>query len=282
MISPLIEQLGGIADAFNKSWVVLPASPANPAYALVGSTALLGDAPPGAQIGVYAAEASSAATGYNPAEPLLLEGLLRRNYLGRFEPVASAGVQGADAGFLPTTVYQPSQPWPYSGINTPGVRNALAWFSSALNIQYDPSSSCYMPAFPNVRAEYCDTNPIAGGGNGWAHVATLANGKKFPGAAACGCTSTEWSAVQTELATEMTWVGYVQSGMAVGPESLASVLTESSNPSFIDLASITASVLAAVDMSNSNSAVAGFWITLASNTLKFANNLVGTETGLRR
>jgi hypothetical protein len=43
---------------------------------------------------------------------VLLEGLLKRNYLGRYAPVAAAPVAGAEAGFLPVTVYQPSQPWP--------------------------------------------------------------------------------------------------------------------------------------------------------------------------
>jgi hypothetical protein len=282
-ISPLVEQLGGVADAFNKSWWFASTAPGNPGYALVGSTALLGDAPSGAQIGVYGSEASSAAPGSTP--PVLLDGLLKRNYLGRYGPVSAAATQGSEPAFLPVTVYQPAQAWPHSGQASELSKTLLTWFSETLGIQYTSSSSCYIPSYPNVRAEYCDTNPIPGAGEGWGHVASTLLTLMFPGTSVCACSTAQcvqecpgaWAALQAQLAKEMNWVGYIQSGLTTGGNSLRDVLTDSENNSYIDLEQAAGQVLDAVDMAGSSAAVAGFWVTLASNALKFAKNFASSD-----
>jgi hypothetical protein len=274
-ISPLIEQLGGVADAFNKSWWFGGTASGSPGYALAGSTALLGDAPSGAQVGVYGSEASSAAPGAK--SPVLLDGLLKRNYLGRYEPVAAASVAGAAPALLPTTVYQPSQPWLYSGETSTSIKGALTWFSNELGLEYDSASSCYEPAYPNVRFEYCDTNPKAGS---WDVLASNVMNETlfpFPGEAACNCQEDDWKNVRKQLSSEMTWVHYIQTGLTTGGLSLNDALTDSSSAAYIDLEATANTVLDAVDMANSSAAVVGFWVTLASNALKFAKNFASSD-----
>ena len=206
--------------------VVSPAPGSNPGYALAGSTALLGDASSGAQVGVYVPEASSADPSYRASDPVLLDGVLKRNYLGRFEPVAASSVAGATPGLLPVTVYQASQPWPYDGASSASVRGALSWFSDTLGLEYSSTSSCYVPSFHNVRAEYCDTNSVAGT---WDVLSGTILTLAFPGESVCDCTHTDWLNVQQELSAEMKHVSYVQNGLAIGGSSLVEVLTESGN-----------------------------------------------------
>jgi|KBSSwiStaDraftv2_1062776.scaffolds.fasta_scaffold1809338_1 hypothetical protein len=57
----------------------------------------------------------------------MLDGLLKRNSLGRYEPVAASTVPGAQPGLLPVTVYQPSQPWPYDGTSSASVSTEQPW-----------------------------------------------------------------------------------------------------------------------------------------------------------
>jgi hypothetical protein len=126
-VSPKIESLGGIADAFNKSMLQSQQS-GNPGYALASSTFLQQDAPMGSQLGVYAPQASGAATGVKVGNHVFLEGLLKRNYLWRYAPVAGTAAN-ASPGLLPTVAYQPATPWTTGGPTAKGEQNALIWFS---------------------------------------------------------------------------------------------------------------------------------------------------------
>ena len=141
-LSPAIDALGGVGDAFNKSILAT----ASPSYALVGGGFLLLDAPSGAQQ-AFGLEASGAA---GASQPAYLDGLLKRSQLWRFTPVAG-GSWPTQAAVLPQLVYQAPVDWPYS---TSEYQATLECISGAMDINY--SAGCYQPAYDNVRAAYCD------------------------------------------------------------------------------------------------------------------------------
>ena len=132
---------------------------ASSGYALAGGTSLLQDASKGGEVGIYALEASGAATESTfeaPSDaPIFIDGVLKRNYLWRFTPVVGAAANTA-VGDLPVLLYGTASSWPDNGItDTRALNDALSYISCHLGLIYDKSSRCYKPSFPNVRAEYC-------------------------------------------------------------------------------------------------------------------------------
>ncbi|MBP8284723.1 MAG: hypothetical protein KAX46_12555, partial [Chromatiaceae bacterium] len=150
-LSPLVEVLGGIGDAFNKSIQAV----ATPGYALVGGGFLLADRPATAQW-AYGLEASGAAPGGAAGQTVFLEGLLQRNQAWRYAPAAGASWL-TQASALPALVYQPRVPWPYG---TPDYQATLTCISNAMQLDPQDHSNCYLPDpdNPNVRFAYCNTD----------------------------------------------------------------------------------------------------------------------------
>lgn len=150
-ISPALEVLGGIGDAFNKSIQAV----ATPGYALVGGGFLLADRPATAQW-AYGLEASGAAPGGAAGQTVFLEGLLQRNQLWRYAPAAGASWL-TQASALPLLVYQPTVPWPYSSSE---YQATLACISNAMQLDTQDSSNCYTPDqdYLNVRFAYCNND----------------------------------------------------------------------------------------------------------------------------
>ncbi len=264
-VSPVIESLGGIADAFNKSMLQSQQS-GNPGYALATGTYLQEDAPQSAQIPFYAPEASGAATGVKVGNPVFLEGLLKRNYLWRYAPVAGTAAN-ASPGLLPTIAYQPATPWPTGGPTANGEQNALIWFSDTfLGLQYTSNSVCYNPAYHNVRALYCAETVKFSGGVGWQSISEALNQKvnkiQYP-ATGCDCTPGEWQNVYDSLSQETANVAYLRAGI----NQLKNVYSTGSGNGQIELQNVTGDILKALNMSDSTTAVAGFWTDLAANIL---------------
>lgn len=149
-LSPAVEFLGGIGDAFNKSIQAVT----TPGYALVGGGFLLPDLPATAQW-AYGLEASGAAPGGAAGQPVFLEGLLQRNQAWRYAPAAGASWL-TQASSLPMLVYQPTVPWPYG---TSDYQATLTCISEAMRLDTQDRSNCYLPDpdNPNVRFAYCNT-----------------------------------------------------------------------------------------------------------------------------
>lgn len=217
-LSVPIEQLGGIADAFNKSMQ------AQTGYALAGSNVLLGDAPYGAQVGVYGPEASGAATGMVAGQPVLLEGLLQRGHVWHYYPVLGSNpayttkydqggnLLSAEPGLLPVGAYQPPSAWPTP--TTPGELGALNWFYNYFGLE-SGGVVCYTPTSnTDFRSQYCDLSPATRYGSGWKEIAytlnNYTNSKKpsipYPGANACNCSEAEYNNVYFDLANETRWL----------------------------------------------------------------------------
>jgi hypothetical protein len=150
-LSPALEILGGIGDAFNKSMKAV----ATPGYALVGGGFLLADRPATAQW-AYGLEASGAAPGGAAGQTVFLEGLLQRNQLWRYAPAAGASWL-TQASALPLLVYQPTVPWPYG---TSDYQATLACISNAMRLDPEDLSNCYTPDkdYLNVRFAYCNND----------------------------------------------------------------------------------------------------------------------------
>jgi hypothetical protein len=264
-VSPYIEALGGVADAFNKSMLQSQQS-GNPGYALASSTYLFEDAPLGVQTGVYAPEASGAATGMTVGTPVFLEGMLKRNYLWRYTPVAGASVN-ANPGLLPTVAYQPATAWPTGGPDEKGEKNALIWFSDTLlQLHYTSDSVCYTPAYHNVRALYCANNVKYSGGEGWSNISNALDQRfnKIPyPKTGCNCTTDEWQKVYDSLSQETANVSYVRAGI----NNLMGLYGTSSEGGQVQLKQVTSNVLSALSMTDSTATIAGFWTEMAASIL---------------
>ena len=261
-LSVPIEQLGGVADAFNKSIEMGScANPGTPGYAMAGSNMLLNDAPTGAQIGVYAPEASGSAPGM-AGQPVFLEGLLQLNYLWRYAPVAGAAAKTL-VGELPAAVYQPSVTWPHS--TKPGEQDVLECISSALGLTYVSGSACYTPAFNNVRAAYCDPAYL---------------NKRLSNASACA-SYIDYVNVMADLKREFNALGnvnpaitqytnlYQDAGNKCGGFCIQSTVQE-----------VVTTLTDTIGTSRLNLKVAGFWTGLVADAIKLAATLTTGVVGL--
>lgn len=249
-LSPAIDALGGVGDAFNKSI----SDPESPSYALVGGGFLLSDAPIGARQ-AFGLEASGAA---GASQPAYLDGLLKRSQLWRFTPVAG-GSWPTQAAVLPQIVYQALVDWPYS---TQEYQATLECISEAMVINGDYSAGCYQPAYDNVRAAYCDHDIE------WSELQSSAV------QSACG-SDPSFAAVLDQLLVETGVSG--QPGIGNLPQLDATIsqyqtlYTSQQTDSGIGLEQQVQDVLnaltAAPDPLNTALPVAGFWGTLITDSL---------------
>lgn len=148
-------------------------------YALVGS---LGISDPPLE------EASSQLTG----KAARIAGVLKPNRLNAFVPVLSSPT-GSTPFTLTTIAYQAAQPWPYS--QTAGERAALTYIAEDV-LHLDPptvSSSCYVPAKPDVRSEYCNLDYRSE----WSGLAGKLEGRKYE--SGHGFSEEDWTNVVGEL-----------------------------------------------------------------------------------
>jgi hypothetical protein len=115
-------------------------------YALVGGIGI-GDFP--------LTEQSASLTGASGR----ISGVLKQNREGSFRPEASVPGPISTYG-LSAIAYQPPQAWPYS--QTPGEQAALAYIAGKLPAFPKPTAdnSCYVPARPDVRSEYCNLSLV--------------------------------------------------------------------------------------------------------------------------
>lgn len=238
-----IEQLGGQAEVFNRAMTA-----SDSRYALVGGSNIVGDQLPIDQAQAHGAEA----TALNTPKGAVLSGVLRGNHRWNYEPVSAVG-SGSLGTELTPIVYQPAQPWPYS--TTSGEQNALAYISKVYNLQYSADSSCYEPAKPDVRFEYCDlTAP-------WAKISSDLGSAKYT--SACGCSTTDWSNVTGTISAEAGWVVKVQEWVGqiqklyggpgtttarIGLKGIANTINQAINPP-------------------AGSGASGWWTDLVSNVL---------------
>lgn len=249
-LSPAIDALGGVGDAFNKSI----SDPDSPSYALVGGGFLLSDAPIGTQQ-AFGLEASGAA---GASQPAYLDGLLKRSQLWRFTPVAG-GSWPTQAAVLPQIVYQAPVDWPYS---TPEYQATMECISEAMAINGDYSAGCYQPANNNVRAAYCDPDID------WSELNSEAV------ESACG-SKPSFTDVLDQLLVETGVQG--QPGIGNLPQLHSTIVqyqtlyTSQQTDSGIGLKKQVQDVLnaltAAPDPLNSALPVAGFWGTLITDSL---------------
>ncbi len=268
-LSALIESLGGIADVFNKS---MYSGTGNTGYALAGSSALQVDMPENAPIPPYAPEASGAATGMNENKFAFLDGTLQRNRYGHFEPVNGAAALTM-AALVPVIAYQPRAPWPTG--QTAGEQAALVYLNDQvlqLPPPGDPPTTCYQPAYHDVRYRYCDPGVQFGNnGTGWqavsqALVSTLDNPPTclvaYPGADKVGFSAEDWNAVCVDIGLEAAWVHRVHLGISNLTEFYLQGADASSN-----LQKTVQTVVNDLTMTDSTAATAGFWVSLAADAV---------------
>lgn len=244
--STFVEQLGGQAEVFNRAMTA-----SDTRYALVGGSDVVVDEVPDAQSRAHGAEA----TALHTPSGATLAGILRGNHLWHYEPVTATG-NGMTGATLAPIVYQQSQPWPTG--STAGEANALAYLSKLYGLQYSAASSCYEPVKPDVRFEFCDlTGP-------WSKVSSQA--ASLPYNSACGCSTTEWTAVTADIAQEAGWVVKIEKWVSevqklyggpgsakarIGLEGIGNTINQAINPP-------------------AGSGAAGWWTDLVSNIFNVA------------
>lgn len=132
-------------------------------------------------------EASSALTG----QPAHITGVLERARNGNFTPQASSKT-GPFTFDLATLAYQAPDPWNPSS----GEQKALAYIATTVLDLDTPTQgvSCYVPATPDVRSQYCNSKYYSS----WSGYADKLAALPYP--AGNGFTSTDWSNVVGELA----------------------------------------------------------------------------------
>jgi hypothetical protein len=187
---------GGTAGVFNT---------ATGGYALAGSDGL-GEPGSLTSTGV---EASSSLTNLGGS----VSGLLRRNGQSDYEPVmggipSSTNPAGLGIGTrLPVIANQPTTPWPTDSLSdAPAILKYLATHVLGGAFATPPAdASCYVPAVPDVRSEYCNLGLIQT--SNWSTaVTTLLNlEEKAP----AGFNAADWTTVTTELVKEMNIVSSV-------------------------------------------------------------------------
>jgi hypothetical protein len=260
--STFVAGLGGSGEVWNQAWQAgSPFATGNSGFSLVGTIALAGDAPAGQRDQAYAPEAAT----YLTSRPAQLQGLLRSDQNFNYVPVSGAAIKNPLGPSLATIVYGASAPWPTG--STADQQTALAYISNGMRrsngtdryvpLEYSSASSCYDPATPDVRFEFCDATRTYTSIN-----AALESHPTVP--ASCGCTQADWTAVRDDLTYEISLrnkvLAYMKllNGVYHGGTGCANAM--------IDLKSITQQVQAAVTVSNSHQIAGGRWDSLASDS----------------
>jgi hypothetical protein len=125
---------------------------------------------------------------------------------------------------------------------------------------------CYNPTYHNVRALYCAETVKFSGGEGWSSIALALDQKvnKIPyPTTGCDCTPSEWQNVYDSLSQETANVAYVRAGI----NNLRNLYGTAGGNGQIELQGVTGQILRALNVSDSTTAVAGFWTDLAANIL---------------
>jgi hypothetical protein len=236
-IASVLERLGGTAAVF---------ASATGSYSLVGQFGISG---------FPLAEASSSLTG----KPARNTGILEPNRLGSYVPAVSSPTGTAPFG-LAAIAFQPAQPWPNTSA---GELAALSYLAGKLELPAPTvENSCYVPAKPDVRSEYCNQN-IA---HEWrAKIGTVR--RKAPYVSGRGFTEADLLSVKGELiggpepgefgelaAVQDTWntIDLLQKPFGAGGETGA-----------VDLNSLAAQVEKALQPPRESEA-RGFWLNLLS------------------
>ena len=263
-----IESLGANAETWVRSLVAGGYLNDNPhsGYAMVGSPAIAADALPGSHPESYAPEAVSTLTGHGAR----LQGMLRGDYQSNYLPVTGSDAPKALGVTPATTEFMSPTAWPTG--ETAGQLKVLQWISNGapggpdpfVALQYSASSSCYQPAVPDVRFEFCDINRDY---NDVEHAMTPSI---VP--AACGCTQGDWTAVTTDLSLEISARNNVLHDFSTLNRVYGNGLT-CENAS-VDLNSITAKIVKAVKVNGDSLIVGGLWDLLASDGLNVISSIL--------
>ncbi len=267
-----IEALGGSAEIWNRS---LSAggylSSGNSGYAMAGSVAIRNDAPQGSLPESYAPQIASVLTGQSAR----LQGLLRSDSDSNYVPVTGAAVKNIIGPSLATIVYGASAPWPTGA--TPGQQGVLKYISNGMRrgngtprfvpLEYSPASSCYDPATPDVRFEFCDLARTYGS------IRTALGDNKNP-PASCGCTTADWSTVRDDLLYEISLRSKVTTYMNL----LGGVFNNGPGctNALVDLYDIAKQIRGAVTVSNDALIAGGRWDSLVSDSFNVLSALAYT------
>ena len=156
-------------------------------YALLGSTT----DPPGPLPSFRAVESSEQETGDTAhITAVLVQG--RDGFYNTEEASPTATQFAFDLSVL---AYQPSASPLFPDSTTAGDRKALEWIANKLDLnQPTQGSSCYVPAQPDVRSEYCDSKYS----DLWGSFATEVQGFTYPGQQA-GFSEATFDAIKNDL-----------------------------------------------------------------------------------
>ncbi len=241
-IAAQIETLGGTGDTFMTA-INTPAK----GYALAGGTTLQREAPPLARPYTFAAEASD----LQPGSSTTLSGLLQLSRFSHFQ-VKSGSPTTNRIGRLNAIAYQAPTAWP-SG-STKSQKNALKYISEHYDLEYSPSSSCYKPAVPDVRFEYCDLNAP------WGNLLANLPSHKWS-ASDCGCLESDWKSMRKELPKEIRSVQRVYKYVGLIQEIYG---TGSSESAILGVKQIATDVNNAINPPPGSGA-GGWWSDLVAN-----------------
>ena len=259
-----LEALGGSAEIWNRSVA------AGTGYALVGASAVVGDAGPAATAEAYGAETASAVT----RQPAQLQGMLRNDHNYNYVPVTGAATPTPLAPSLVTLVYGTTTPWPTGA--TANQQKALEYISAGMPrqngaprftpLQYSPSSSCYQPVHRDVRFEFCDLTRNYGD-----VLQALGDNKAAPAGCDCGTTGKAWARVRADVMYEISLRGKVLSYMKL----LGGVYNSGSGctTALVDLKSIATTIRTDVTVSNNALITGGRWDSLVSDSFNVLSAL---------
>ncbi len=242
-IATQLERLGGTAAVFAAD---------SGSYALVGGLGVAN---------LPLTESSSALTG----AAAQINGLLQPNRLGSFTPVLSSPT-GATPFDLAAIAYQPAEAWPYS--ETTEQKAALRYIAESVLKLPAPTvgSSCYVPAVPDVRSEYCELNLRHEWTGNWL---TELKGPYPPGHGFDGET---WTNVTGELAKEFRAVAMVWNLV----ETLQTPFGAAGVNAQVDLKGLTTEVEQALGATPRHEA-AGFWLNFAGTLAGMAAYFTGAD-----
>ena len=231
-VATALERLGGTGPVFAE---------ARAGYALVGGLGLQR---------LPLAEASETLTG----KAARIAGLLRQDRTGAYAPSLSSPTAGTTYP-LSAIAYQPTQPWPVS--TGAAVRSALRYAAEDVLKLEAPTlaNSCYVPAQPDVRSEYCNLEYR----NKWtAYAQKLEEAKFEPGH---GFAKPEWEAVVGQLAgKEFETVGSVWNFV----DFMQQVFGISSGRNLVDLNGIATEIKKAITPPSTSESI-GWWLELFGN-----------------
>lgn len=236
-----LERLGGTGSVFGA---------ARAGYSLVGGIGISG---------LQLTEASQTLTG----KPARIGGLMVPDRRGAFQPML-ASPTGQTPYDLTEIAYQPSQPWPAS--QTKGERAALAYIAEKVLDLPAPTqgSSCYVPARPDVRSEYCN---LAKASSWSGYVSQV---REAPYKKGNGFTKEDWEKVTAALAAP----GYNEFNAVSTVWALIGVLQRAfgtgSAEGQVDLGKIATEVQQAIAPPEQGEAT-GWWLELLANLAAIAS-----------